>query len=157
MAKELNVITGITGQTWQAQLYLNAVPTGSLINIPEVVGAGGKYSGDMAGGAGHYTVSFFLNGALTQAGEIVWDGSKEITLLELPTVAQIVSGIFAAVIENGKTFAQIIRINFAVLKGRTTGAGTLSNTFLSDDGTKSRVSTTFDASKNRTSVTVDGN
>jgi len=77
-------------------------------------------------------------------------------LAKVTDISGIPAAIFNFVVENGKTFAQITRTSWAVLKGKTTGAGTTTNVFLSDDGTKPRITTTFDASKNRTDVTQDG-
>jgi hypothetical protein len=60
--------------------------------------------------------------------------------------------------ENGKTYAEAQRIAFAILKGLSSGAtgGAGTQRFMSDDGSKPRVTGTLDQYGNRTSVIVDG-
>jgi hypothetical protein len=82
--------------------------------------------------------------------------SIELTQAAAPTALDIANAVFNHIIENGKTFAQIVRIKFAVLKGKTTGVGTDTEHYLSDDDTKPRITTTFDADNNRTNVVQDG-
>jgi hypothetical protein len=98
-----------------------------------------------------------ITAALPTAGaKIAGEGATIKNLEQLPTVAAIVAGVFNNVVENSKTFVQIMRINLAVLTGRTTGVGTSTNVFKSHDNTKARVTTTFDSFKNRADVTLDG-
>lgn len=82
MSKELNITTGISGQSWTASTYLLGVAQTTGIAIGEI-GTSASYSGDMTGAAGVYLVLFFLaaSGQATFGGVINWDGAKEI----LPT------------------------------------------------------------------------
>jgi hypothetical protein len=93
----------------------------------------------------------------TGGAKIAGEGTTVKNLDQLPTSSTIVAGIFSYVVENSKTFAQILRINFAVLTGKTTGVGTSTNIFMDNANTKARVTATFDAAKNRTNITLDGN
>lgn len=60
------------------------------------------------------------------------------------------------VVENSVTFRQMMRIIFAVLTGKASGAATTTVTFRDNADTKDRVSATVDADGNRTAVTLDG-
>ena len=85
MANELNCsLPGQTGLTVTANTYLAGVLVTSGIACPEISGAGGLYSGNMTGStAGRYAVEFLAGGVVRAAGAIDWDGTKEITNLNI--------------------------------------------------------------------------
>lgn len=89
MAGELNCARGVTGLTGAtavtAHLYLNGAATGSPIECPEVLGAGGLYCGNMAGAAGRYEVQFFSSGVVIGRGSINWNGTAEVSDTKLET------------------------------------------------------------------------
>jgi len=78
------------------------------------------------------------------------------SISNLPSVTDIVNGIFAKVIETGETFIQNIRIVSSIIKGTTTGIGTNTENFNSKDKTKIRYSVEFDSNGNRLNTTEDG-
>jgi hypothetical protein len=65
------------------------------------------------------------------------------------------SSIFNYVIENSRTFAQLVRGMVATLLGKASGMSGTTATFRDDADTKDRVVSTVDNSGNRTSVTKD--
>lgn len=69
--------------------------------------------------------------------------------------AEIQTAVFAYVLENSKTFAELMRRTFAALFGKSAGMETSSGTFrnLADD--KNRISATTDANNNRTAMSFD--
>lgn len=79
MAYDINVITGITGQSISAKL----VPFGTAypnhtITMSEI-GTEGRYFGDMTGiESGSFYVLFYVGTQLFDTGIIYWDGTKEI-------------------------------------------------------------------------------
>lgn len=90
MANELNI--GLTtGRTITARLILNGAYVGSAITCPETPANSGHYSGSVPGGtgAGHYSVLFLEGSTIIGSGSLVWNGTAERTLLDLPTVAQV--------------------------------------------------------------------
>lgn len=60
------------------------------------------------------------------------------------------------VIENSKTFRQMVRLMYAALCNKVTGLGTTSVAFRDDADTKNRIDATVDALGNRSAVTKDG-
>jgi hypothetical protein len=71
-----------------------------------------------------------------------------------PTSAANATAVMSSIVEGTMTLAQAQRVQLAALSGKTTGVGTLTETYLSQDGTAPRVVATFDAAGNRTAVTV---
>lgn len=63
---------------------------------------------------------------------------------------------WSAIIENGMTAEEVLRVIAAVLAGRVSGAGTGTETFVGLDGVTNRVVSSADPVGNRTSVVVDG-
>lgn len=63
---------------------------------------------------------------------------------------------WSAVIENGMTAEEVLRIVAAALAGKVSGAGTGTETFVGLDGTTNRIVSTVDDNGNRSSVVVDG-
>lgn len=59
-------------------------------------------------------------------------------------------------VEAGLTHRELLKIMTAALVGRTNGVGTTTEEFLSVDGSKARVTTTFDVTNNRVTVVLDG-
>lgn len=72
-----------------------------------------------------------------------------------PTAEEIATAVWSRVIES-LTAEEMLRVMLAALAGRSTGVGTLTETYLAQDGTTPRVTANFDTSSNRTSVTVNG-
>jgi hypothetical protein len=65
------------------------------------------------------------------------------------------AAVWQRVIEDGLSAEEILRVILAAVSGRTTGLGTNTETYLSRDGTRSRLVIDFDGQNNRTSVTLD--
>jgi hypothetical protein len=86
MPNELNIALK-TGLTVTAQRYQSGAAVGSAISCPEV-GTSGFYSGNMAGSAGTYQLTFRSAGANVGSGSIVWDGTAEVAS-SAPSVVQI--------------------------------------------------------------------
>jgi hypothetical protein len=63
---------------------------------------------------------------------------------------------WSAIIEDGMTAEEVLRIVAAVLAGKVSGAGTGTETFVGLDGVTDRVISTVDNDGNRTTVVVDG-
>lgn len=75
---------------------------------------------------------------------------------QCPSADDIATAVWAKVIESGVTAEQMMRVFTAVLAGEVAGAGSGTERFKSQDGTKDRVVSTVDQNGNRTSVVVDG-
>jgi hypothetical protein len=73
-----------------------------------------------------------------------------------PTAAETAAAVWSRLVEGGLSAEEILRVLLAPLAGKSTGTGTSSEAFLSQDGSTERVRATFDAQGNRVSVTVDG-
>lgn len=69
--------------------------------------------------------------------------------------ASIATAVSGLVIENSKTFLQVVRSMFAILCGKTSGGGTDTLKFRDNADLKDRVTVTVDANKNRTGITLD--
>lgn len=87
MSKELTISLGQSGLTVTASVYLLGVLKASGIACAEI-GVTGAYSGDFTATpnvAGVYNVEFFAGGATLSSGggQVVWDGSKELTLADV--------------------------------------------------------------------------
>lgn len=80
MAKELNIVLPDAGLNVTCQRYLDGAAVSPAISLAEIGTGSGVYSGDMAGVAGNYTLAFRALGANVGAGQILWDGTKEVTL-----------------------------------------------------------------------------
>lgn len=78
MSGELNICIGTTGLTVTAVPYLAGVD-GTPIALTEL-DATGVYQGDMTGAAGTYQIVFVASGVTQGAGQIIWDGSAEVTM-----------------------------------------------------------------------------
>lgn len=63
---------------------------------------------------------------------------------------------WSAIIEDGMTAEEVLRVIASVLAGKVSGAGTGTETFVGLDGTTNRVISTVDNDGNRSSVIVDG-
>ena len=63
--------------------------------------------------------------------------------------------IWDEVVDGSKTVRQSIRLRNAVLGGKSSGAGTGTETFRDPDDTKDRVVATIDAANNRTAIALD--
>jgi hypothetical protein len=63
---------------------------------------------------------------------------------------------WSAIIENGMTAEEVLRVMASVLAGKVSGAGTGTETFVGLDGVTNRVISSVDNDGNRSSVTVDG-
>jgi hypothetical protein len=81
MPNELNIALPRTGLTVTAQRYINASAVGTAISLTEI-GSSGFYSGDMTGTAGTYQVVFLAGGANVGSGEIIWDGTNELSIAD---------------------------------------------------------------------------
>lgn len=72
-------------------------------------------------------------------------------------VESVVAAIMSYPIEGDLTVEQLLRIVLAAVSGRTTGVGSGGvESYLSRDGSKSRIDATFDADSNRIDVVTDG-
>ena len=72
------------------------------------------------------------------------------------TAEQIAKAVHEYIIENGKTFEQMMRIQYAVLAGKVFGAGTDTERFRDIADTKDRLIVTADEFGNRTGIVADG-
>jgi hypothetical protein len=72
------------------------------------------------------------------------------------TLGQISSAVHEHVLEAGKTFEQMMRIQYAVLAGKVLGAGTDTERFRDIADTKDRLIVTADEFGNRTGIVADG-
>lgn len=80
MANELNIALQ-TGLTVTAQRFSGGASVGSAISLSEV-GSSGFYSGNMTGTAGTYQLAFIAGGANVGSGEIIWDGTNELSVAD---------------------------------------------------------------------------
>lgn len=84
MANELNFAYAKTGVTVTAKLYFNGAQVGSTINCTEISSSGGCYTGNMPSvSAGVYQVYFYDTGTLKGSGQIVWNGTSEVTVASI--------------------------------------------------------------------------
>ena len=80
MANELNIALQ-TGLTLTAQLFSGGASVGSAITMSEV-SSSGFYSGNMTGTAGTYQLAFIAGGVNVVSGEIIWDGTNELSVAD---------------------------------------------------------------------------
>jgi hypothetical protein len=80
MANELNIALQ-TGLTVTAQRFSGGASVGSAISLSEVESSG-FYSGNMTGTAGTYQIAFIAGGANVGSGEIIWDGTNELSIAD---------------------------------------------------------------------------
>jgi hypothetical protein len=80
MANELNIALQ-TGLTLTAQLFSGGASVGSAITMAEVASSG-FYSGNMTGTAGTYQLAFIAGGVNVGSGEIIWDGTNELSVAD---------------------------------------------------------------------------
>lgn len=80
MANELNIALQ-TGLTLTAQLFSGGASVGSAITMSEV-SSSGFYSGNMTGTAGTYQLAFIAGGVNVGSGEIIWDGTNELSVAD---------------------------------------------------------------------------
>jgi hypothetical protein len=93
MANEINLNNGITGLTVTAKLYSGSTLIGPTINLTEVSGALGRYTGSMPStAAGVYGVLFYAAGAQIGSGKIEWNGTLEVTALVLESDINAITG-----------------------------------------------------------------
>ena len=71
-------------------------------------------------------------------------------------IGNLLDSIGARLVENGLSQDEVTRIMFSAIKGTTTGVGTTTETFASDDGAKTRITATYYANGNRLTVATDG-
>lgn len=80
MANEFNIALQ-TGLTLTAQLFSGGASVGSAITMSEV-SSSGFYSGNMTGTAGTYQIAFIAGGVNVGSGEIIWDGTNELSVAD---------------------------------------------------------------------------
>jgi hypothetical protein len=80
MPNELNIALQ-TGLTVTAQRFSGGASVGSAITLSEV-GSSGFYSGNMTGTAGTYQLAFLAGGTNVGSGEIIWDGTNELSVAD---------------------------------------------------------------------------
>ena len=136
-----------TGATITAKVYAtDGTVLQSGIACPEV-GTEAVFIGDMpAAPRGIYAVRFYDGAIVIGHGRIAWDGSQEVNEL---------NSSWSHILEDGKTFAEMMRVMFAVLCGKGGGRNG-SFAYKSIDGAKTRLSSTTDQQGTRTAVIIDG-
>ena len=74
-----------------------------------------------------------------------------------PSASTIAAAVWAAVAENSKTYAQIVRGMWSILRGKSSGFGSGASTpvFRDDADSKNRLTFTVDANGNKTAATVN--
>lgn len=100
---------------------------------------------------GPVTATVAATGGVAHTGTAAIDA----TVVALPpgVPGDLWNGVF---LEAGLTPAAMLRIILAALVGRTVGIGTATEQYLSQDGTKPRITVSFDAQSNRVTVVLDG-
>lgn len=73
-----------------------------------------------------------------------------------PTAAEVAAAVLQHSVEGSLSLENVLRILLAPLAGKANGIGTGTENYLSQDGTKQRVTATFDTAGNRIAVAVDG-
>jgi hypothetical protein len=71
------------------------------------------------------------------------------------TPSQVADAVWQRVVESGMSAEELLRIIMAGISGRTNGAGSAAESFLSVSGAKTRIQTGFDGAGNRATVTLD--
>jgi hypothetical protein len=161
MAKELNIVLGQSGLSVTANVYLLGVAAATGIACPEI-GTTGEYSGNFSATpntAGIYQVVFFTDGGVLACGggQIVWDGTAEVTSGTIPTAQQNADALLdrAAGVETNRTLRQALRLMLAALAGKASGLDTLTARFRDTNDSVDRIVATVDVNGNRTAVTLD--
>lgn len=158
MSQELNIVLGESGLSVTANVYLLGVLVASAISCPEIATTG-EYSGNFSATpnvAGVYHVAFFTDGGVIACGggQIVWDGSAEVTT---PSANQNADALLdrTAGVETNRTLRQSLRLMLAVLAGKASGLDTLVARFRDTNDSVDRIVATVDVNGNRTAVTLD--
>lgn len=73
-----------------------------------------------------------------------------------PTAADNAVAVWQAIVEGGMSAEAMMRVLVAAMAGKSSGAGSATETYKSIDGSKARITATFDAAGNRSGVVVDG-
>lgn len=76
--------------------------------------------------------------------------------ISAPTAAANAQAVWQQVTEGGMPAEQVLRVVLAALTGKTSGIGTLTETYMGVDGVTPRITAGFDAAGNRMTVAVNG-
>jgi hypothetical protein len=125
---------------WQVSWAAGSVPQASITDGNLVGGLAGDPVEDVVGGP---QVTINLSAAATAV------------TVNVPTAVEVATAVWAAISESSQAYGKQFRDMRAVLLGKTTGGGTVSEEFLAADGTTTRVTSTNDG-QNRTAVSVPG-
>lgn len=110
------------------------------------------------GSAGSYTYTYI------GSDRFEWDGSVEVALSSRlagsaysapPSADTIAAAVWDFVLENGRSALSIVRLMYAAIIGKVTGAGTTTVRFRDDADTKDRIVASVDSNGNRITVTKD--
>ena len=99
-----------------------------------------------------------MNADTITASALAADAVAEIAAgVAAPSASTIAAAVWAAVAENSKTYAQLMRGLWALLRGKSSGFGSGASTavFRDDADSKNRMTFTVDANGNKTAATVN--
>lgn len=115
--------------------------------------AGASMSADIAA-----ILAATLNAAGVRAAVGLASANLDTQLAAIPSANSNADALLdrANAVETGWTPRKVLRILFAVLGGKLSGAGTATEVFRDGTDAKDRVTATVDASGNRTAITLDG-
>jgi hypothetical protein len=71
-----------------------------------------------------------------------------------PTASQNAAAVWSQVVD-GLSADDVLKVMLAALAGKTTGIGTTTESYLSQDGSTARITATFDSNNNRSSVDLN--
>lgn len=144
----------LTTHSYGATQY---APDISLINNFTVEFEDGTYRVVLVGSNNNIAERAVVNSVSIQPGnsaglQIVATGSG----VTAQDKTDITAGVWAQVLENGQTAAELQRIKLAMLAGQVTGGNTPVERFYAQDGVTVRAEVHVDANGNRSLVVLDG-
>ncbi len=139
---------------------------GEILNIDDALSFRGCF--DLSGLTSGVEVNFIQDYSDVEIREVSTgsglSGAESTKLDEIHSQAslltfedsRVAAAIGAEVVEGATTAAEMMRVNFSILAGKVSGAGTGTEVFYAIDGVTPRLTSTIDSGGNRTSTVFDG-
>ncbi len=140
-------VTGLTNGDFTKYLAKDGVNDATTLTVAEV--ANGRYTYTFTATTGEWYV-LIQNATYNARG---WDETWSCTADGVPTVSDIVAGVWAQVVDTGYTALRTLRNIASAVAGKVSGMATATNVFRNQADTVDQITATTDTDGNRTNVT----